>query len=182
MWTFGAGMLVASVVIACATSGKVVATAEHVSRTELGGLILLSPGSAPQAAVRDALAAMVAHCGRAYEIIEIGKKETERPVPPDQPDQKPLLGNRSFLSGSWSGPPVYGSTLLYLCRRPEDTGLNRDVEAFASQDLLGNHCTSDLDCGFYKCTRSTEPSPTTFCTAADGSIPIPNRVSLRWRA
>jgi hypothetical protein len=168
-----AGVLVASVVIGCATSttSRPAAT-EQVILTKDGGRLLLLPGYAPQAAARDALAIMQANCGGEYEIIEAKEIDLTRPAPsaPSQPIT-------TYYEGGYSEPrmalgPVYGTSVLYLCRKPENTGLNRAVAAFASQDFLGKICSSDRDCGFYVCTRSTEPPAATMCTAADGSIPI----------
>ena len=122
-------------------------------------MILLRPGSAPQAAARDALSTIVAQCGSEYEIIDYSKMPLYRDVP---------LPTGTFDPEG----PVYGMSVVYLCRKPEDTGLNRAVAAFASQDFLGKVCSSDRDCAFYKCTRSKEPSPEMMCTAPDGSIPV----------
>lgn len=168
-----AGVLVASVVIGCATStANRVATAEQVVLTKDGGRILLLPGYAPQAAARDALAIMEANCGGEFEITEAREIDLTRPAP-----SAPSPPRTTYYEGGYSDPrmplgPVYGTSVLYLCRKPENTGLNRAVAAFASQDFLGKICSSDRDCGFYVCTRSSEPSPAMICTAADGSIPI----------
>ena len=163
-----AGMVVASVVTGCATPTWV-ATAEQIRRTDEGGMILLGPGMAPQAAARDALATIEAHCGGEYEVIETAKMDLSRA------ESLPPVTTYYVGTGS-SGPvltvPVYGTSVVYLCRRPENTDLNRAVAAFASQDFLGKICSSDRDCGFYTCTRGTQPSPTMICTAADGSIQI----------
>ena len=164
-----AGLAVASLGTGCATPAPAVATAKQLDRRDEGGLILLGPGIAPQAAARDALATMAAHCGGEYEIIETSRMDVSwaEPSPPVT----------TYYVGAGRGDdlphgPVYGTSLLYLCRKPESTDLNRAVAAFASQDLLGRTCSSDRDCGFYTCTRGPGPSPATTCTAADGSIPI----------
>jgi len=155
------GLLVSSMSFGCATKSTATwtATAQLVKRTGEGGMILLRPGSAPQAAARDALATIVAQCGDEFEIVETSRTTLYRdvPLPPSTVDEQPT---------------VYGTSVLYLCRKPEATVLNEAFAAFASQDFLGKVCSSDQDCRFYKCTRPTGPSPDMICTAADGSIPV----------
>ena len=164
-----AGMVASSLGTGCASSAPSVATAKQIDRRDEGGLILLGPGIAPQAAARDALATMEAHCRGEYEIIETSRMDVAwaEPSPPVT----------TYYVGVGTGDdlphgPVYGTSLLYLCRKPERLDLNRAVAAFASQDFLGKICSSDRDCGFYKCTRGPEPSAAMTCTAADGSIPV----------
>ena len=146
----------------CATQ-RGTATAEQVKQTKDGGTILLHDGDGPQAAARYALATMEYHCKGPYEIVEIAKMGTGQSV---------TRGSASDSSWTSTTAQIAGTSLTYLCRKPQDMDMNLKVATLASQDFLGNACASARDCGVYACTPSKAPASGMICTAADGSIPF----------
>lgn len=133
----------------CATTRP--ATAENVRQTADGGTVLLRSGDEPQAAARHALAIMRAQCGPVFEIVEMRRAGTGLTY---------IYGNVAI--------DEHGTAYTFLCHPPKSLILNESLEAFASQDLLGGPCSSNLDCGVHVCSAS----PPRICTMPDGSVPF----------
>lgn len=147
-------LVLLSVLPACASSSSVRA----VRQTSDGGTLLVN-GTDDAAATRKAVSAIEQHCRGVYEVVEIAQVQTGQTR-----SAGVSFGMGPVAVGTGGSSPVFGTSITYVCRPPQNTVLNESLVRAASADIVGRKCRTDDDCGPLFCSRTAPSAEIGACT------------------